>query len=291
MKQKTRHLLGLSGGKDSSALAVYMRDRVPEMEYFFSDTGKELPETYEFLDRLEVFLGKPIVRLNMERDPSENRDFDHWLTLYGGLLPSSQVRWCTVNLKIRPFEEYVGEDKAYNYIAIRADEDRVGYKPLKTAALRNIEPKYPFKEDGITKEDVYRILEESGVGLPDYYKWRTRSGCYFCFFQRKSEWVGLLEEHPDLFELAKGYEKFNEETGERFTWSQGESLEELSDPERIAEIKANTEKAIEDKKKAIAEKKMTKPNQTLMQILSPAEILTEVLDDEDDEEPCLICHK
>ena len=291
MKQKTRHLLGLSGGKDSSALAVYMRDRVPEMEYFFSDTGKELPETYEFLDRLEVFLGKPIVRLNMERDPSENRDFDHWLTLYGGLLPSSQVRWCTVNLKIRPFEEYVGEDKAYNYVAIRADEDRVGYKPLKTAALRNIEPKYPFKEDGITKEDVYRILEESGVGLPDYYKWRTRSGCYFCFFQRKSEWVGLLEEHPDLFELAKGYEKFNEETGERFTWSQGESLEELSDPERIAEIKANTEKAIADKKKAIADKKMTKPNQTLMQILTPAEILTEVHDDEDDEEPCLICHK
>ena len=291
MGQKTRHLLGLSGGKDSSALAVYMRDRVPEMEYFFSDTGKELPETYAFLDRLEVFLGKPIARLNMERDPSENRDFDHWLTLYGGLLPSSQVRWCTVNLKIRPFEEYVGEDKAYNYIAIRADEDRVGYKPLKTAALRNIEPKYPFKEDGITKEDVYRILEESGLGLPDYYNWRTRSGCYFCFFQRKSEWVGLLEEHPDLFELAKGYEKFNEETGERFTWSQGESLEELSDPERIAEIKANTKKAIEDKKRAIAEKKMTKPNQTLMQILSPAEILTEVHDDEDDEEPCLICHK
>ncbi len=291
MAQKIRHLLGLSGGKDSSALAVYMRDRVPEMEYFFSDTGKELPETYQFLDRLEVFLGKPIARLNMERDPSENRDFDHWLTLYGGLLPSSQVRWCTVNLKIRPFEEYVGEDKAYNYIAIRADEDRVGYKPLKTAALRNIEPKYPFKEDGITKEDVYRILEESGLGLPDYYKWRTRSGCYFCFFQRKSEWVGLLEQHPDLFELAKGYEKFNEETGERFTWSQGESLEELSDPERIAEIKANTEKAIEDKRRAIAEKKMTKPNQTLMQILSPAEILTEVHDDEDDEEPCLICHK
>ena len=291
MEQKVRHLLGLSGGKDSSALAVYMRDRVPEMEYFFSDTGKELPETYAFLDRLEVFLGKPIARLNMERDTSENRDFDHWLTLYGGLLPSSQVRWCTVNLKIRPFEEYVGEDKAYNYVAIRADEDRVGYKPLKTAALRNIEPKYPFKEDGITKEDVYRILEESGLGLPDYYKWRTRSGCYFCFFQRKSEWVGLLEQHPDLFELAKGYEKFNPETGDRFTWSQGESLEELSDPERIAEIKANTEKAIEDKKKAIADKKMTKPNQTLMQILTPAEILTEVLDDEDDEEPCLICHK
>ena len=278
MGQKIRHLLGLSGGKDSSALAVYMRDRVPEMEYFFSDTGKELPETYAYLDLLEAFLGKPIVRLNMDTDDSKNRDFDHWLTLYGGLLPSSQVRWCTVNLKIRPFEEYVGEDKAYHYIAIRADEDRVGYKPPQTSSLRNIEPKYPFKEDGITKEDVYRILEESGLGLPDYYQWRTRSGCYFCFFQRKSEWVGLLEQHPDLFELAKDYEKFNPETGERFTWGQGESLEELSQPERIAQIKANTEKAL-------ASKKTTKSNRRLI------EILTNVHDDEDDEEPCLICHK
>ena len=278
MKQNIRHLLGLSGGKDSSALAVYMRDRVPEMEYFFTDTGKELPETYEFLDRLEAFLGKPIARLNMDPDSYSNRDFDHWLTLYGGLLPSSQVRWCTVNLKIKPFEDYVGEDSAYNYVAIRADEDRDGYKPLKTPSLRNIEPKYPFKEDGITKEDVYRILEESGLGLPDYYKWRTRSGCYFCFFQRKSEWVGLLEQHPDLFELAKEYEKFDHETGERFTWCQGESLEELSQPERIAQIKANTEKAM-------ASKKTAKPNRRLI------EILTDVLDDEDDEEPCLICHK
>ena len=61
-----------------------------------------------------------------------------------------------------------------------------------TSGLGNIEPKYPFKEDGITKEDVYRILEENGIGLPAYYQWRTRSGCYFCFFQRKSEWVGLI---------------------------------------------------------------------------------------------------
>ena len=74
-----------------------------------------------------------------------------------------------------------------------------GTKPLKTLALRNIEPKYPFKEDGITETDVYRILEESGLGLPEYYKWRTRSGCYFCFYQRKAEWVGLMENHPDLF--------------------------------------------------------------------------------------------
>ena len=48
-----RHVMGISGGKDSSALAIYMRGKVPEMEYFFCDTGSELPETYEYLQRLE----------------------------------------------------------------------------------------------------------------------------------------------------------------------------------------------------------------------------------------------
>ena len=269
-EQNRRHILGLSGGKDSSALAVYMRDKVPDMEYAFCDTGKELPETYEFLDRLEAFLGKKIERLNAERE------FDHWLSVFGGLLPSAQVRWCTRLLKIKPFEEFVGDDMAYNYVAIRADEDRVGYKPLKTVALRNIEPKYPFKEDGITETDVYRILEESGLGLPEYYQWRTRSGCYFCFYQRKAEWVGLMENHPDLFELAKSYEKFNEDTGERYTWSQGESLTELSETERIEQIKANYGKAV-------ARARASQPNRRLI------EIFGDVLDDEDDEKPCLIC--
>lgn len=67
------HVLGISGGKDSAALAVFMRDRVPQMEYFFCDTGAELPETYEYLLKLESFLGKPITRLN------SGRPFEHWL--------------------------------------------------------------------------------------------------------------------------------------------------------------------------------------------------------------------
>ena len=68
-----RHVLGLSGGKDSSALAVYMKDRVPDMEYYFCDTGKELPETYEYIKKLEILLGKPVDMLNADRD------FDHWM--------------------------------------------------------------------------------------------------------------------------------------------------------------------------------------------------------------------
>ena len=54
------HVLGLSGGRDSAALAVHMRQNHPELDidYFFTDTGKELPEVYEFLVKLEGFSGQ-----------------------------------------------------------------------------------------------------------------------------------------------------------------------------------------------------------------------------------------
>ncbi|MDH7571141.1 MAG: phosphoadenosine phosphosulfate reductase, partial [Armatimonadota bacterium] len=128
-----------------------------------------------------------------------------------------------------------GDDPVVNYIGIRGDEERKGYISHKP----NIRARYPFVEDGITHEDVMRILHDSGLGLPAYYRWRSRSGCYFCFFQQRIEWVGLLENHPDLFEKAMAYEKVGPETGTAYFWNQGESLAELSRPERIQEIKAD----------------------------------------------------
>jgi hypothetical protein len=228
MSSNARHILLLSGGKDSTALAVYMRDRYPniDVEYAFSDTHKELPETYEFLVRLESYLDRPITRLSNDM---RDRGFDHWLAVYRGYLPSPGMRWCTRRLKIDPFEKYVGHDNAYLYVAIRADERREGMVSTKP----NIHPVFPFKRDGIVYNDVLRILTESGVGLPAYYSWRSRSGCYFCFFQRRIEWVGLLERHPNLFRQAAKYE--NEKEG--YTWVARESLAELSRPDRIQQIR------------------------------------------------------
>ena len=85
-----------------------------------------------------------------------------------------------------------------------------------------------------TRPVCWKSLDGAGLGLPKYYSWRTRSGCTFCFFQQKIEWVRLKEQHPKAFEEAKAYEKNAVEHGSPFTWSQGESLEELERPERIA---------------------------------------------------------
>jgi 3'-phosphoadenosine 5'-phosphosulfate sulfotransferase (PAPS reductase)/FAD synthetase len=250
---KLRHICGISGGKDSSALAIYLRRTRPDLdiEYFFCDTGAELEETYEYLGKLEAVLGKPIVRLNAERD------FTHYFQMRRGMLPSPQIRWCTVDMKIKPLERWVGDDQVISYVAIRADEkNRKGYVSTKP----NITPMFPFKEEGITYEDVVRILDEAGIGLPSYYEWRTRSGCYFCFYQRKAEWVGLAELHPDLFEKAVAIEKkvladagvdtdadYREWASEgSYTWSNGETLEQLY--ARRNEIMAEHRKRLEQAK-------------------------------------------
>lgn len=240
---EAKHVLGLSGGKDSAALAVYMRQHHPELDidYFFTDTGKELPEVYEFLGRLEGFLGKSILRLNPDRD------FDFWLKQYNNFLPSPQTRWCTRQLKLRPFEQWLKPmleegKKVYSYVAIRGDEEyREGY----SSKHENLKIVLPFKDDGIDKPGVHEILESSGLGLPKYYDWRSRSGCTFCFYQQKIEWVRLKEQHPEAFEEAKAYEKNAVENGSPFTWSQGESLDELTEPERVRQIKEDYEKRLE----------------------------------------------
>lgn len=329
-----RHVLGISGGKDSAALAVYLRTRFPELhvEYYFMDTGKELDETYEFVDNLEIFLGKKIERLQAASG-SPITPFDHYLELYGGYLPSPNARWCTRKLKLEPFERFfVGDDPALSYVAIRADEDREGLISHKT----NIQTLFPFrrniwtkdvmnyifdvqrveqfaevyaefspialrdagsdiirrplgatfnmmrkvnmlldisvpmfnhavfallkhslypvkemevyplldKEDTVDRDGVFRLLEESGMGKPKYYEPieievdgkkgfynRSRSGCFFCFFQQKIEWIWLFEQHPDRFKEAVAYEK------DGFTWMDDERLEELIQPNRIVSIK------------------------------------------------------
>lgn len=329
-----RHVLGISGGKDSAALAIYLRTRFPalDLEYYFMDTGKELDETYEFIDNLEVFLGKKIDRLHAAKG-SPVSPFDHYLETYGGYLPSPNARWCTRKLKLEPFErDYVREDLALSYVAIRADEDREGFishkpniqtlfpfrrniwtqdvmsfafapeqterlaevynevcpAPLRDTVLEIVRrpasakfgvprkvntlldlgvplfnhavfaflrhSKFPVanldvyplldKEDTVDRAGVFRLLEDSGVGKPKYYEPieievngtkgfynRSRSGCFFCFFQQKIEWVWLYEQHPERFQQAMDYEK------DGFTWMDDERLEELVQPQRIEEIK------------------------------------------------------
>jgi hypothetical protein len=264
-----RHILSLSGGKDSTALAIFMRDKVPEMEYVFCDTRKEMDETYEYLNRVEAYLGKPIIRLNAKAG------FDHWFKVLEGYLPSVQQRWCTQMLKLKPFEEFIGEQEVISYIGLRADEPNRGVLTHKP----NVKTVYPFKEHGIDYRGVIKILEDSGISMPPYLAWgRTHSGCYFCFFQKPIEWVYLLERHPDKFEAAMAYETLTDEQhGRCFTWIEGMPLSELKKPENIAKIKQRHE----ERQRRQREDRKNRPL---------VDTLAGLKDDSEGPKACLICH-
>lgn len=348
---EVRHVLGISGGKDSAGLAVYMKDHFSsiDLDLYCCDTGKELDETYQLIKKLESYLGKKVTMLeaidtkkmakpDYSNGADKNTPFDYYLDDYDGFLPSSFARWCTKNLKLKPFEDYIGDDPTISYVAIRGDEEREAYVSTK----ENVQTIFPFKkniwsadvimlvldehnigqlrdiyekkvkpenltrileelerpispeynlnrktktlidldvtafnyavfhflkktdypigrlddfplldkshidqEDRIiVRDQVFKMLEDSGVGVPQYYKKmeyevdgqkgtysRTRSGCFFCFYQQKIEWVWLYENNREKFEEAMAYEK------EGFTWMEEESLAELAKEQRRNEIK------------------------------------------------------
>jgi len=281
---KTKHILGLSGGKDSAALAVHMNQRHPELniEYFFTDTGYELKETYDFLNKLKTRLDKPIHYIN------PRNSFDYFLKKYNNFLPSATARWCTIEMKLKSMEAWLKPalddgQEIITYVGIRYDErGRVGYKPTNDL----IKAKFPFIEDCIDKDGVMEILDSSGLGLPDYYKWRSRSGCTFCFFQKRSEWIGLKENHPEAWEHAKSLEKEATENASAFTWIKDMPLTELEKPEIIARVKEQHQKQLEKLKK---NKQKTQQNNPFLK--GEDLNIEENLALDDVSSSCLICHK
>lgn len=253
-----RHILLLSG-KDSLATALVQTTRAPALpyEFIFNDVGAELPETYEWIAKVERTAGWLIQRIGKSL-PAEIRRKD-------GFLPGPKSRYCTGNCKIDPMNLYLKGTPAKVYYGLRADENRTGYVPV---ASREIEPVYPLQELGIDLRGVYAILDAQNLMPPNFFwprlhsavserltdwgDWestlsrmehdqlfagRTRGNCSFCFFQQLPEWIWLLETHPDLFEQAKAFEN----VGSAYTWRPDYSLDEVA--ARAPEIFENKVKA------------------------------------------------
>jgi 3'-phosphoadenosine 5'-phosphosulfate sulfotransferase (PAPS reductase)/FAD synthetase len=196
------YLLPVSGGADSSALAIVMHTLYPEISWvmLFSDTGAEAQDVYDALDKLEDFLGKKIERI------TSGETLWTLIEKWGGFLPSSQARYCTPQLKKVPFvnwiERYKGQSK-HMFIGIRADE-----KQRLAFTLDEVSTSMPMIDMGLAREDVFSILS-STIGIPAFYQRRTRSGCSVCPFQRRSEISMLFLDKPVEFHRGASYEKIN----------------------------------------------------------------------------------
>lgn len=232
-----RHIIPISG-KDSLATAlVQMARESHDYEFVFNDVGAELPETYEWLDRVESYLGKPLVRVG--------KDLKGLIASYNYFLPSGRARYCTRQAKIEPFVEWLGDSDAVVYYGIRADEERHGFD---NSAYPHIVPKYPLQEVGFDLQAVILLLEQKGLrppvffwerlyeavqsrlsvdirgNIPSYifdmlFAGRSRGNCFFCFYQRVYELVWLLDVHPDLFLEMESYEERDSE--KPYHWRHG----------------------------------------------------------------------
>lgn len=157
-----RHILGISGGKDSAALAIYLKQKYPtlKIEYYNSDTGCELAETVELINNLEAYLGE-IQKLAAvkKEDTPEPTPFHHFLKAMGGFLPSPQARWCTKKMKLDVIEQHIGNDYAISYVGIRGDEDRDGYVSSKP----NIQAIFPFRRNIWSLDVINKFLSNTNL--------------------------------------------------------------------------------------------------------------------------------
>lgn len=280
---KELHVMSISGGKDSAALAIYLKEKYPnrEFEYLFFDTGEELQDTYDYIRDLENLIGIEVQKL------TPDKSFKELLMEHNDFLPSPMERWCTRKMKLETFLQKMREYQdytIYNYVGIRSDENREGLIPTE----KNITTVMPFKEDGITLTDVKRILNDAGLGLPKYYDvirddkydieyFRTRSGCYFCFFMRQIEWVWLYEQRPEEFKKAMEFEKAG------YTWIKDMPLSELAKPENIDKIKRSFKKMEEIKKNQPIK------NGTMMQEMEFISQHDKMIDDIEKDKLCTMC--
>jgi 3'-phosphoadenosine 5'-phosphosulfate sulfotransferase (PAPS reductase)/FAD synthetase len=210
-------VVSVSGGKDSTACALALREAAVPFRMVFADTGWEAPETYAHLDHLRAKLG-PIDVVGSSRGGMVAK-----IRSRAGF-PARMQRWCTRELKIEPLRKY--------HDAIEAAEDMetvcvMGVRAQESAARAQMavfedDPPGALSWGGWlwrpiltwSVADVLAIHHRHGVQVnPLYQRGHDRVGCYPCIFARKEE-VRLVAQHmPERIDEIRELER--ETTEER----------------------------------------------------------------------------
>lgn len=200
------HVVALSGGKDSTAMALRLAEKEPRPYlYVCTPTGDELPEMIDHWKRLGELLGSKILPVTSGKSLSG-------LIRKWRALPNSRARWCTRVLKLEPYYRWLGSIvPVVSYVGLRADEE--GRAGMKFPSTNGIEMKFPMKDWGWGLVDVHRYLDQRGVTIP------PRTDCARCYHQRLGEWWRLWSDFPKLYADAEAQESWvSEQRGKPHTF-------------------------------------------------------------------------
>jgi hypothetical protein len=183
-----KRVINFSGGKTSALMTILLKPTQNDI-VLFTDTGREHPLTYKFIDDFQVNEGIKVNKI------SYVGGFEA-MVKKSNFLPNQQMRICTTQLKVKTAKRYlrtIGIQSFESYIGFRADEERrvKGYKQY----YKKVIPKFPLFEMNITKEDV------------EYY-WKNKSytlevpsilgNCDLCFLKGKAAIITILQHYPEL---------------------------------------------------------------------------------------------
>ena len=200
-----KHIVSFSGGKDSTAMLLKMIETNMKIdEIIFCDTGKEFPQMYEHIQKVEQYIKRPITKLKAEKS-FDYYMFDHIKTKgknkgqrgYGWA--SGRCRWCTTLLKNNVVDKYVKKYKAEGYkeyIGIAYDEQN-----------RIKDKEYPLIKWKMTEKDCLKYCYSKGFNWSGLYEHLNRVSCYCCPLKRISEYKVLYEYYPNLWNELKEMDK------------------------------------------------------------------------------------
>lgn len=182
-----QHVVALSGGKDSTCLALWLKENEPrDYQYVWTPTGNELPEMLDHIVRLRALLDAPILPVSIGVGLVEQARQER-------MLPNNRARWCTRKLKLEPYYRWLQQQTpCVSYVGLRADEtERQG---MVFPEGNGVSVRFPLREAGFDLADVWAFLDKRGITIP------ARTDCAICYHQTLGEWWRLWKLHPDLFQ-------------------------------------------------------------------------------------------
>ena len=213
---------GISGGKDSTALVLYLvkeffpQNNIPldKLICIFADTQNESDKTY-----------KHILKISYEIHPVQWLESEGFYNLAKRKkrFPSTKARFCTTELKLEPSKQFMEtlEGTVLSVSGVRRDESKERADAPEFSNGFDSYHGFPTWRPLVewTLEDVFLIHKRYNFPLnPLYYLGFSRVGCLPCIMSRKKEIrligklmperIDFLEEQETTFEGRSSFHSF-----------------------------------------------------------------------------------